>query len=217
MKPKLVVFDLDGVLVDIESSWCWVHKYFGVNNDESLRAYLKGEIDDEEFMKRDIALWLRNGKLKLSELGNILREVPLMGGAKETVSKLSRAGIKTAIISGGLELLATRVKKELGIDYSLANGLAVDRNGFLCGEGILKVALVDKSTPLKQLMNSIGVEQKECVAVGNSRFDCSLFEASGLSIAFNPCDDEVRASANVVIEGKDLSKILPYILAQRKY
>ena len=55
-KYDIVVFDLDGVLVDIQSSWDWVHRHFGVDNDESLAQYLAGQIDDLEFMRRDIAL-----------------------------------------------------------------------------------------------------------------------------------------------------------------
>jgi len=54
---RLVVFDMDGVLADVESSWVYVHRHFGVNNDHSLFAYLRGEIDDLEFIRRDINLW----------------------------------------------------------------------------------------------------------------------------------------------------------------
>jgi phosphoserine phosphatase len=54
---KLVVFDMDGVIADVGSSWVHVHESFGVNNDHSLRAYLRGEINDVEFIQRDIKLW----------------------------------------------------------------------------------------------------------------------------------------------------------------
>ena len=62
MSYKFVAFDLDGVLVDTFSSWVWMHKHFNVNNDHSLYAYQRGEIDYGEFMRRDIALWLENKK-----------------------------------------------------------------------------------------------------------------------------------------------------------
>ena len=45
-KIRLVVFDMDGVLTDIISSWRYVHDFFGSSNDRSVNAYLKGEIDD---------------------------------------------------------------------------------------------------------------------------------------------------------------------------
>ena len=43
----LVAFDMDGVLVDYESSWTWVHDHFGVKSEESISAFVRGEIDVE--------------------------------------------------------------------------------------------------------------------------------------------------------------------------
>ena len=42
---RLVVFDMDGVLVDAYSSWVLVHQHYGTQNEDSLRAFLQGEID----------------------------------------------------------------------------------------------------------------------------------------------------------------------------
>ncbi|MEW6069610.1 MAG: HAD family phosphatase [Candidatus Thermoplasmatota archaeon] len=209
---KIVVFDLDGVLVNIDSSWEFVHEHFGVNNNESLQAYLKSEINDEEFMKRDIMLWLKNGNLHISKIEGILKDVPIMAGAKETIHELKQYGIKTAIISGGLDILAERVKRALGIDYSIANSLATDSKGFLLGYGILNVALTDKATPLKRLLASTGIKAEDCVAVGNSRFDISMFEVAGFNIAFNACDELVKRYADVIVNSENLIRILPYII-----
>ena len=38
---KMIVFDMDGVLVDIESSWEFVHKAFKVDGNENLEKYLQ--------------------------------------------------------------------------------------------------------------------------------------------------------------------------------
>ena len=37
---QAVVFDCDGVLVDIGSSWQQIHDYFGTNNLETLEKFL---------------------------------------------------------------------------------------------------------------------------------------------------------------------------------
>ena len=72
----LVAFDMDGVLVDYESSWTWVHDHFGVKSEESIKAFVKGEIDDMEFMRRDIALWLgKKPNLCLSDINAILDRI----------------------------------------------------------------------------------------------------------------------------------------------
>jgi phosphoserine phosphatase len=50
------------------------------------------------------------------------------------------------------------------------------------------------------------------VAIGNSFVDVSMFSGSGLSIAFNPIDDFVEKSADVVLRTRDLRDVLPPIL-----
>ena len=52
-KPSLILFDMDGVLVDTISSWSFIHQHYGLNNEASVKAYVKGEIDDSEFIRRD--------------------------------------------------------------------------------------------------------------------------------------------------------------------
>jgi hypothetical protein len=54
---RLVCFDLDGVLIEAKSSWVAVHDAFDVKNEGSLRLFLHGEISEEEFIRRDVALW----------------------------------------------------------------------------------------------------------------------------------------------------------------
>jgi phosphoserine phosphatase len=174
---KFVAFDLDGVLVNTFSSWVWMHEHFNVNNDHSLFAYQRGEIDYAEFMKRDIELWLQKKKdMTIGDVEKILSKVPLTKGAREVVDELKKHGMKTAIISCGIEILANRVAKELGIDFVVANGLVVDEDGRLTGEGTLSIELADKGKPLRELLDKNGIEKEECVAVGNSYGDAAMFE-----------------------------------------
>jgi phosphoserine phosphatase len=214
---KLIMFDLDGVLTAIESSWCWVHDHFGVDNEDSLRAFLAGEIDDLEFMRRDIGLWLqRKGKVHISEIEKILANAPLTTGLVETMQTLRCAGIRTAIVSGGLELLALRITKTAKIDYVYANGLKTDPQGYLTGEGILNVELADKSRVARALIAREGLQPQQAAAIGDSFLDIPMFKVCGLGIAFNPKDERVRSSANIVVESTDLRAILPYIFSVPK-
>jgi phosphoserine phosphatase len=212
-KYKLVVFDFDGVIADTISSWVWVHEHFGVNNDASLELYLDDKIDDLEFMRRDIALWrAKKSDIKIKDIENILVNVPIMKGTKETIDRLHATGIHTGIISGGLDIMVHRVAKDLGIDYVLANGLQADDSGKLTGEGILRVELKNKSVPMQRLLDYFKVTPEETVAVGNGHIDVPMFKFAGLKIAFNPDDVIVRENADVVIEKKNLTEILKYIL-----
>ena len=210
--PRLAVFDMDGVLADIESSWVFVHKRFGVNNDQSLYAYLRGEIDDLEFIRRDIALWrAKDHNLDIGKIARILDDVPLMPGAKKTITDLSAKGYKTAIVSAGIDLLAERISEECGIDIHLANGLKKLPSGLLTGEGILNVRLMDKGEAVVKAARSLGIRLEDTVSVGNSKYDVTMFERTGASIAFHPSDDYVRSHAKFVVEEGDLTMLLKYL------
>ena len=208
---ELVVFDMDGVLTDIESSWRFVHQHFGLSNELAVRAYLNKEIDDFEFMKRDIALWKGvKENISITEIKKILQGVPMMKGAGECMKKLKERGIKTAIVSAGLDLLASRVASEIEIDHVYANGIE-SNDGILTGKGILRVSLMEKDVSIQKLARKMDIPLNRIVAVGNSHFDIQMFKICGLGIAFNPLDELTRNAADVVIEEKDLS-LLPDLI-----
>lgn len=207
---ELVVFDMDGVLTDIISSWKYIHDYFKTTNERSVLDYLKGKIDDMEFIKRDVFLWKENGKLTTQDrLVEILSDVKIMKGAKECIASLKDNEVKTAIVSAGLDILAERVGEELGINYVLANGIRTDEQGHLNGAGVIGVRLMYKDLSVKNLAEKQNIPLERIAAVGNSCYDIPMFEISGLGIAFNPEDDCIRDAADVIVEGKDLCKILP--------
>jgi len=208
-KIELVVFDMDGVLTDILSSWKHVHDYFNTSNEESVEKYLQGEIDDLEFIKRDVSLWKKNNKpVKKEKLEKILKNIPIMKGAKETTSFLKKHNIKTSIISAGLDILAERIAKELSIDYTLANGIETDEKGFITTQGVLRVQLMYKEKAVLQLSKQLNIPPNNIATIGNSCFDIPMFQVTGLSIAFNPEDKCVQEAADYIVEGKNLLKTI---------
>jgi phosphoserine phosphatase len=209
-KLELVIFDMDGVLTDIISSWKYIHDFFKTSNERSVNKYLKGEIDDMEFIRRDAILWKENGKpTTINRIAEILSDVQLMKGAKECITAIKKNEIETAIVSAGLDVLSEKVAIELGIDYVYSNGVKTDDDGRLNGEGIVGVKLMYKDLTVRKLADQLNLPLDRIAAVGNSCYDIPMFEITGLSIAFNPEDDCTRAAADVIVEGKDLTKILP--------
>lgn len=205
---KLVIFDMDGVLVDIDSSWHHVHHKLNVDSTKNLQKYLAAEIDYSEFMRRDIRLW---GRCHIDDIRNMFSNVPLMNGAKATAQELKNRGYKLAILSAGISLLAERVQKELEIDYVFANKLSIDKDGYLTGEGEAMVDLLSKEISLIKLIEYAGVNANQCVALGDSEFDVPMFKCVGLSIAFNSSDDSTKKAADKIVEIKDLRAILPLL------
>lgn len=206
---ELIVFDMDGVLVDIDSSWMMVHRAFGTDNEDGFQRYIRGEISFMEFMRSDIRKW---GRATIEQVKSILDKAPLMPGAKETIKTLRDAGYQTAIVSSGISLLAERVQRELRINHVLANRLIFDGEGRLTGEGEALVELHGKLKALERLTARLGITPAQTAVVGDSRFDAPMFRASAQAIAFNPKDVEAEKAADIVIRGKDLRRILPHLV-----
>ncbi|UCD13632.1 MAG: HAD-IB family phosphatase [Thermoplasmatales archaeon] len=211
-KVALVFFDMDGVLTDTISSWKHIHDYFGTSNERSVDEYLKGNINDLEFIKRDVSLWKKDGRFThKNTIRDVLYDISLMKGARKCISYLRKHDIKTVILSAGLDILAERVAKETRIDYVLANGIKNDENGRLTGEGILRVQLMYKDRAVRNIAKRLDIPLEKCAAVGNSCFDIPMFETCGIGIAFNPDDDCVRKSADIILEGRDLNRLIPVL------
>jgi len=211
----LVAFDMDGVLVDYVSSWAWVHRWFEVDNSESLHLFKTGKIDESEFIRRDIALWRTvKPEVNIKDIVESLRDVPLIDGIQETVAALQYNGIKAVIISGGIDIVAQRIALGFDFDDYAANTLLTDEKGILTGEGHLNVDLGDKGLKLLDFMEKYGVETERVVSIGNSFVDVKMFQHSKLSIAFNPIDEEVISAADVEVRGRNISALLEYILAE---
>jgi phosphoserine phosphatase len=206
---RLVAIDMDGTLVDVDSSFAVVHHHFQDHNADGLRDFLAGRIDDHEFIRTDVRIWQRHAPdLTVEDLEAILGKVPLMPGAATLISGLRGWGVRTAIISGGIDLLAHRIARELGIDLSLANGFRVDSQGRLTGEGIIRVPIQGKEGVLAGLQHQLGVSVEETASIGNSEIDVGLFRRSRVGVAFLPEDEAVRRGATQVVTEKDLGRVL---------
>jgi len=211
VRYKLVAFDMDGTLVLDNSCWRVIHRHFGTQGGarENLGAYERGEIDYREFMRRDIALW--RPVPTLDEIRSILSGYEIAPNVKDVVNEIHRRGYQTAIVTGGLDLLADDVAKELGITHLFANGLEADESGRLTGEGVLVVEPSQKDSNLVQLANRLNLELEECVAVGDGKYDANFLKLAGLGVAIGG-DPELARVADVVIEDfEHFPQLLDYL------
>lgn len=176
---------------------------------ENLERYKGGKITYGQLVKSDIALW---GHVRLDRIKNVLQEVPIMPGVKQTFDCLRNAGFKTALISAGISIVAERLQAILKLDHIFANEVLTDRRGFLTGEGLVTVGLLDKLKVLNRLSITEGFSLAECAVVGDSSYDIPMFKKEGLSIAFNSDEENVQKSADVFVEKKNLREILSYLI-----
>ena len=137
---------------------------------------------------------------------------PLMNGAIETTNELKRRGYKMAGITGSFEALALKVKEILGLDYSIGHcRLIFDDFGNLKDWILIPCDFEDKRNFIAKIANEFNLSSSECCYVGDGISDIPAFKEVGLSIAFNATKEEVRKSADVVIDKKDLKEILKYL------
>ena len=210
-KLKLVVLDVDGTLVKVNSSWQHLHEVLGTWDQGKRYAeqFFRGAINYEEWARLDASLWRG---LPLEKVEEIIHGLPYFDGAKDVIVTLRKSGFKVVLLSAGLSLVTERIEKDVRVDYSLANELIV-KDGFLTGGVKVKVPFDGKVDVLQRLLRRFGIRIAECAAVGDDETLIPLFEKVGLGIAFNPYNEKVERSANFIVKGDDLRDILPFLLA----
>jgi len=170
--------------------------------------YFAGEISYDQWADFDAALWKDKPVEVVMET---VRDAKLVRGATEAISTLKENGIDTAILSGGLDIMADDIGRRLGINYVLTNKLH-QRDGLLTGTVENLVAWGGKANVIGSIIDHFEVSLDETAFVGDGRNDVSVFKVVGLSIAFNPENREVADAADVVIREDDLRSILPHII-----
>ena len=209
---ELVVFDVDGTLTKHSSVWWRLHEHFGttVKGKQYYNQYFAGKISYDQWADLDAMLW--KGK-PLNEVMKVVEATKLAPGARETVQTLKENNVKTAILSGGLDVMANDIGQRVGIDYVLTNILHHE-NGVLTGQVDNLVAWGSKDDEVHHITDHFGISLKKTAFVGDGRNDMSVFKVVGIAIAYNPEDQEVADSADIVIRDDDLRAILPYLISE---
>lgn len=217
MTWRAILFDLDGTLTPVRSSWQYVHERLALWDDRADRhqvLFREGRISYEEFCRRDAAEWKG---LPLGRLEEVTREIGYRPGIETLVAAVRRAGLRTGIVSTGLTLLADRVREELGFDDAQANHLDV-QDGEVSGTVQVHVHHGRKDLAVRRFCRKFGLDAREVITVGDTAGDISMFEATGYAIAFYPLEEEVARHAHTVVQGpnlEDLAAALPRSFSSR--
>jgi|TARA_B110000438_G_scaffold109602_2_gene107522 HAD superfamily PSPase-like hydrolase len=209
---QAVVFDCDGVLVDIGSSWQQIHNHFNTNNLDTLEKFLNKEITDNEFMEMDIKMWLDiQEKIHMDEIMRCFSGVKLMEGARDVVEELQKRGIYVAIVSSGVARFIGSIAHMLNVDDWAANDFGWDEEGFLKGAVPSMVDSHDKGIMVEKLSKINNFTPEKIWSVGDSSTDLSMQIPGSNFIGFNPArqralDAFKNSNVPVVIE-KDLREI----------
>ena len=206
---KLAVFDFDSTLMEGETLEFIAREY-------SLEPLMKqitteameGKIDFFESLIKRVSL-LKGAKE--SKIIDICENLPYTKGAKETITELHKLGYKVICFSGGYETATIPAQKVLGYDAQFSN-IFHFKNGELTGSVGGEMMFSDsKGKMLKRLQNLFDIKEEDTLAVGDGANDLSMFKYASKKAAF--CAKPIlKENANIIIEHKDLTEILNYIV-----
>lgn len=212
MKRKLVVFDIEGVLMPRNR-----YLIFEVGRKLSFFQFVKllflGFLYEVRLLSLEVALKeafkLFRG-ISVKELSDAFKEIPLLHHTETFFAELRKMGLKTAVISSGLpQILVEHLASQLSIDYAFGLELEVDNNaltGNIKGEVIKKDG---KALILRRILRQENLSPKECVVIADDRNNSSIFHPDALKIGYRPDSAITQKSDHVITE--DLLEILAII------
>jgi phosphoserine phosphatase len=203
----LVVFDMEGTLTANPTLWELMHLKVGTWESHGApywEAFKAGQLDYDRFARMDVAAWKG---ADVATFDRAVSEVPLMPGCGELLGHLHRKGIRTAIVSNGLERLGLRLAREFSIWRVMANREVIEQ-GRLTGELDIRVPYTHKALAVAQAARELGVPMEQVAAVGDGRADVAMFRVAGTSVAFRPENAAVAAEADHVVHEPDLRRLM---------
>ena len=216
MKYKLICFDLDGTIIDdVIFIWQTLNEGLGVSKaarQHGIDSFKSGKFTYNEWAHYDIAEWKKLNATK-EKILSLLKDLKLVSGARETLSKLKEEGYKLALISGSLDIALHILLPDYNeiFDDVFINKLKFNDDGSIDTVDPTKHDFEHKATALKEIAAREGLELSECVFVGDHENDLYVAEEAGFSIAFNCKSDMLAQISDVVIKKKDLREILKHL------
>lgn len=207
---KLIAFDMDSTLVDIE---CIDEIAQVVGKGAQVQAIteatMRGEISDfEESLRRRLALLAGTPVSALQRVYE--HRLRLNAGALQLLAYARWDGLKILLISGGFTYFTDRLKPRLGLDFARSNKLEIvdDRlTGRVVGAVIDQHA---KRDTVAEVCQQIGCSHEQVIAVGDGVNDLEMMKLAGLSVAYR-AKPKVRAYANISIDTGGLDRLLTVV------
>ncbi|BDZ50587.1 phosphoserine phosphatase SerB [Frondihabitans sucicola] len=208
MPRFLVVLDVDSTLIENEviELLASVAGSHDAVRDITERA-MAGELDFAASLRERVATLTT---LPVSCFDEALAAVTVTRGVPELIAGVHAAGGFVGVVSGGFHEILDPLAASLGLDHWRANRLA-SVDGRLTGE--VDGPVIDaeaKAAALREWAQDHGVPLTRTVAIGDGANDLQMMQAAGLSVAFD-AKPRVRAAADVAIDVRDLSQVLPLL------
>ncbi|HWH26056.1 MAG TPA: phosphoserine phosphatase SerB [Pseudolysinimonas sp.] len=210
MTRFLVVLDVDSTLIENEVIELLAEEA-GTEAAAAVAATtfraMNGEIDFEESLRHRVRSL---AGLPVSVFETVASRITVTDGVPELIAGVHAAGGLVGVVSGGFHEILDPIAARLGLDSWRANRLEV-ADGRLTGQ--VTPPVIDaaaKAATLIEWAEEAGIPLRQTVAVGDGANDLPMMAISGLSVAFD-AKAPVRERADVVLDERDLSQVLPLL------
>lgn len=208
MPRFLVMLDVDSTLIEEEIIELLADAAGSRTEVSAITAAaMNGEVDFEESLRTRVATLEGLPESVLVEIGAAIR---ITEGVSDLVAGLHAAGGRVGVVSGGFHEIIDPIAAGLGLDRWRANSLEVV-DGVLTGN--LRGRIVDaaaKADTLRDWAAVYGIPLRQTIAIGDGANDLLMMEITGLSVGFD-AKAPVRDEANLVMDVRDLSQVLPLL------
>lgn len=202
---KLLAMDMDSTLITIE---CIDELGDLAGRKDEIAAIteqaMRGEIEYRESLRRRVAAL---AGLPEDSLGRIYEErLRLTPGAEALIAACKKHGLKLLLVSGGFTFFTERLKKRLGLDYTISNVLEVEGgklSGALVGDIVDAEA---KAAKFRSVLRELNAPKDQSVAMGDGANDLKMMAEAGFSIAFH-AKPVVRAQASCALNWSGLDAV----------
>ena len=214
-KPRLVVFDVEGVLIAKNRFFFEVGRSLGFVRLVKLLFY--GFLYEAGILKLESVLRYLFRELKGVKLEALIAIFEKISSTnlQSVFSQIKARNCKIALISSGLPtVIVKKLADSLGADY--AYGVEVEtEDGKLTGKIWGDVIEPDgKLKILTQILTAENLRLSDCIVVADDRNNRCMFLPGVLKIGFNP-DFVLQVKADKVVNG-NLSAIIPIIDGEKR-
>lgn len=213
MNKKLVIFDVDGVLLDnTMGGFKEILVILGKRREVRIldREYQKRKYQGPWGLEELAKLYKDFPKDKLKELALEYCNKNLMKGTKHVITEFKNKNYIIGALSTNPQFIMQILADFLDLDFSYGTELEF-QNNIATGKIYKKVDRYAKAIILNKKIKQFNLHRKDIIVVGDSVTDLPMAELAGLFIAFNPKEKIVEEKGDFVIKNKDLRKILKHV------
>ena len=205
-RNKLLVADMESTIIQQE---CLDELADFVGLREKIAGItaraMAGELDFDAAIKERVGLLAGLDVSALQEVYD--KRVTLMPGAETLIATMKANGATCALVSGGFDFFAEKIRDRLGFHSSQANRLDV-AGGKLTGRVVEPILGREaKLAAFEGYKKQHGLTRALTMATGDGANDLAMIKAAGLGVAFR-AKPVVAAEADASITYGDLTSLL---------